>query len=123
LGGAAGGAGGPLEGGGGEQANHAVVGVGGDEAVGAEGEDEVRALGADGLDEMAGDGVEVGAVEGSVGVVENLAVRDSEVAAGDVELLAAHGFEVFIVGRATAVGGALSGGEADDGALDTGFGI
>jgi hypothetical protein len=72
---------------------------------------------------MAGGGVKVGAVQGTVRVVENLAMANAEVTASCVELLAAHSFEGFIVGRASAVGGTLAGGEADHGALDASLGI
>ena len=118
-----GGARGPLEGGRGEQSGHAVIGVGGDEALGPEGDDHVRAQGAQGLNELAGDSEKVGAVEGAIGVVEHLAMGDTEVMAGVGKLPASDGLESFIVGGASAVGGALSGGEAEDGALDAQVGI
>ena len=123
LGGAAGGARGPLEGGRGEQAGHAVIGVGGDEALGPEGDDHVRAQGAQGEDEISGDVEKVGAVEGAIGVVEHLAMGDAEMPAGVGKLPAADDLESFIVGGASAVGGALSGGETEDGALDAQVGI
>ena len=81
---------GPLEGGRGEQSHHAVVGMGGDEAIGREGEDDMRTQGADGAGQIAGGSVKVGAVERAVGIVEHLPVGDAEMAAGGGEFLAAR---------------------------------
>ena len=72
------GRGSPVEGGGGEEADHAVVCVGVAGAVAAEGEDDLGAVGADALDEQGGGLGEVGELELAVLVVEDLVVGDAE---------------------------------------------
>ena len=97
--------------------------MGGDVAIGSEGEDHVRMQGAEEIREPACDFVKVFAIQRTVGVVQDLAVSDAEEMAGGGKLLAADGLERFVLSYATTVGGPLSGGEADDRALDAGFGI
>ena len=121
-GGEAFGRGGPVDGGGGEEGDHAVVGVGVAGAVAAEGEDDLGAIGADAFDKQGGGLGEVGELKLAVLVVEHLVVGDAEDRAGCGELGAAHLAQLGGGGGGAAIGGGLAVGEAEDGGLDATLG-
>ena len=116
------GRGSPVEGGGGEEGDHAVVGVGVAAAIAAEGEYDLGAIGADAFDEQSGGLGEVGELELAVLVVEHLVVGDAEDIARGGELFAAHAAQLGGGGGGAAIGGGLAVGEAEDGGLDATLG-
>ena len=116
------GRGGPVEGGGSEEGDHAVVGVGVAGAVAAEGEDDLGAVGADAFDEQGGGLGEVGELKLAVLIVQHLVMSDVEDIAGCGELFAAHAAQFGGGGGVASVGGGLAVGKTEDGGLDSPLG-
>ena len=106
-------AGGGLEGEGGKDAGHGVVGMTGEPAFGAEGEDEVRpelAYAEYNVRDRANEG---SASEAGIGIIEHFA-GGAEHAAGVGEFAATHGGEFFVGLSRAAIAGGGARGEAED---------